>query len=395
MPYSASAVRWVDYNYCCWIHVGKGTNMPEGLKRFLKTLFVIIVGILLAFAGYVAYLLVTYNRIADNQPIEIENNLTSPALRVGTQYKATTYNIGFGAYTPDYTFFMDEGVMADGTPTVGEHSIAASRDSVIACTQGAIGVIAGIRPDFALFQEVDTDSTRSYQVNQKEAIEKAFPASSSAFAVNYHSAFLAYPIPEMHGIVNAGLLTMADEQASSAIRRSYPVDNTFPTKFFDLDRCFMVERFPVEDGHELVLINSHMSAYDEGGLIRAQQLNMLTGVMAEERAKGNYVVVGGDWNHALCGSETLYKSAQLIPPWVAVFDDSVLPEGFSVVRPENLAEVPTCRNNDIPYEKDYTYTVTIDGFIVSDNVTATAENIDTGFLYSDHNPVKLTFELGA
>jgi len=369
--------------------------MPEGLKRFLKTLFVIIVGILLAFAGYVAYLLVTYNRIADNQPIEIENNLTSPALRVGTQYKATTYNIGFGAYTPDYTFFMDEGVMADGTPTVGEHSIAASRDSVIACTQGAIGVIAGIRPDFALFQEVDTDSTRSYQVNQKEAIEKAFPASSSAFAVNYHSAFLAYPIPEMHGIVNAGLLTMADEQASSAIRRSYPVDNTFPTKFFDLDRCFMVERFPVEDGHELVLINSHMSAYDEGGLIRAQQLNMLTGVMAEERAKGNYVVVGGDWNHALCGSETLYKSAQLIPPWVAVFDDSVLPEGFSVVRPENLAEVPTCRNNDIPYEKDYTYTVTIDGFIVSDNVTATAENIDTGFLYSDHNPVKLTFELGA
>ena len=36
----------------------------------------------------------------------------------------------------------------------------------------------------------------------------------------------------------------------------------------------------------------------------------------------------------------------------------------------------------------------LDGFIVSDNVSATAENIDTNFAYSDHNPVKLTFRLG-
>ena len=62
-------------------------------------------------------------------------------------------------------------------------------------------------------------------------------------------------------------------------------------------------------------------------------------------------------------------------------------------RPDNIADVPTCRNNDVPYEKGYTYTVTVDGFIVSDNVKATAQNIDTGFEFSDHNPVLLTFEL--
>ena len=39
------------------------------------------------------------------------------------------------------------------------------------------------------------------------------------------------------------------------------------------------------------------------------------------------------------------------------------------------------------------YRVTVDGFIVSDNVIASAENIDAGFEYSDHNPVKLTFTL--
>ena len=40
------------------------------------------------------------------------------------------------------------------------------------------------------------------------------------------------------------------------------------------------------------------------------------------------------------------------------------------------------------------YTTVLDGFIVSDNIIATAENIDTNFAYSDHNPVKLTFRLG-
>ena len=50
---------------------------------------------------------------------------------------------------------------------------------------------------------------------------------------------------------------------------------------------------------------------------------------------------------------------------------------------------------DIPYEEGFTYHVAVDGFIVSDNVTATTENIDAGFVYSDHNPVKLIFTLAA
>lgn len=284
--------------------------------------------------------------------------------------------------------------MADGTHMQGEHGIAVSKESVIACTEGAISVLKQYDPDFVLLQEVDTDSTRSYQVNQRKAIDDAFASGySHVFASNFHSAFLAYPIPEMHGIVNAGLLMESRCTVDTAIRRSYPVDDGFPTKFFDLDRCFLVERLPVANGKELVLIDNHMSAYDEGGIIRAQQLDLLCSVLAEEAAAGNYVIVGGDWNHALAGSVDIYPSAQLVPPWVAVFDDELLPQGFSVVAAENLADVPSCRGDDIPYEKGVTYTVTVDGFIVSSNVKATAQNIDTGFQYSDHNPVLLTFEL--
>ena len=368
--------------------------MPKALKTILKIILIVIIAIVVVVGGYIAYLMLTYNRIADGEPVPVENNLPATAtLATGKQYTAVTYNIGFGAYTPDYTFFMDEGYMADGTYKVGEHSVAVSKESVIACTEGAISEVEALDPDFILLQEVDTDSTRSYQVNQKEAFESAFSDDASAFAVNFHSAFLAYPISEMHGIVNAGLLSLSDTHVDSAERRSYPVDESFPTKFFDLDRCFLVEHIPVEGGHELVLINSHMSAYDEGGLIRQQQLELLCSVLEKEVGEGDYVIVGGDWNHALAGSVELYESQQLVPPWVFEFDETVLPAGFSVVAADNLADVPTCRGDDIPYEKGVTYTTTVDGFIVSDNVKATARNIDTGFEYSDHNPVLPTFEL--
>ena len=70
-----------------------------------------------------------------------------------------------------------------------------------------------------------------------------------------------------------------------------------------------------------------------------------------------------------------------------------LADGIRMVRAENELDVPTCRGADIPYIKGVNYTTVVDGFLVSANIRATAENIDADFAYSDHNPVKLTFEL--
>ena len=172
------------------------------------------------------------------------------------------------------------------------------------------------------------------------------------------------------------------------------MDNSFITKFTDLDRCFAVMRLPVEGGRELVLINSHMSAYDKGGLIRAQQLELLNSVMEEENQAGNYVIVGGDFNHALGEAAAEgFSSKQKFPEWVSILTEEELAEGISIVQAENELEVPTCRGADIPYTKGVNFTTVVDGFLVSDNVKAAAENIDTDFGYSDHNPVLLRFEL--
>ena len=55
--------------------------------------------------------------------------------------------------------------------------------------------------------------------------------------------------------------------------------------------------------------------------------------------------------------------------------------------------VPSCRNADRPYDRNESFQLTVDGFLVSANVEAVSTVVDTGFAWSDHNPVMLEFVL--
>lgn len=370
----------------------KKETKRSAVKRALWALAGILLFCVLAVGGYVLYMQMQYYRIEDHLALETENN-QKEALQIGKTYTAVTYNIGFGAYGPDYSFFMDTGEMDDGTATAGKYGKAVSKDSIEENTAGAVEELQKLNADFLLCQEVDTDADRSYHVDQAEILKEAFPEYGSVYANNFHSAYLFYPFSDPHGAVQAGLLNFSRYKVEEAKRRSYPVDNSFITKFTDLDRCFSLMRIPVENGRELVLVNSHMSAYDEGGKVRARQLELLNTVMEEEYLAGNYVIVGGDFNHAL-GEDVAegFASKQKFPAWVSVLMEADIVEGVRIQKAENELEVPTCRGADIPYTKGVNYVTVVDGFLVSDNIRAKAENIDTDFAYSDHNPVKLEFE---
>lgn len=362
------------------------------LKRMLIILGAILLVFVLLVGAYILYMQLNYYRIEDNLPLEISRN-TAHRLATEEEYTAVTYNVGFGAYDQAYSFFMDTGKMADGTPVAGKYSRARSKENAMKNTLGSVEAVVGLSPDFLLLQEVDVKATRSYQINQKEIVEQAFPDYASAFALNFHAPYMIYPFLEPHGSVEAGLLSLSKYSLTSATRISYPVDQSFFTKFFDLDRCFTLLRYPVSNGKELVMINTHMSAYDEGGIVRAEQLKLLNSTMKSEVEKGNYVIVGGDFNHALAGTIDAFPTEQMLPEWVFELNNQDLTEGMSIAAAVNDKQVPTCRSCDIPYTKGVNYTSVLDGFLISDNVVAVVQNIDIDFLYSDHNPVKLTFRL--
>ncbi|MEG2659779.1 MAG: endonuclease/exonuclease/phosphatase family protein [Oscillospiraceae bacterium] len=368
--------------------------MKKVLKRGLLAILGIVLALVLIVGGYILYAQLQYYRIEDFAKLDIANG-QSTMLKQGKEYTAVTSNIGFGAYDREYSFFMDTGVMLDGTAVSGKYGKASSKEAAARNTDSAVKALKALDADFYLVQEVDEDATRSFHINQRKALADAFPNHSESYAENFHSAFLMYPFNDPHGKTIAGVSTLADVKTSEAVRRSYPVDNSFFTKFFDLDRCFAVTRAPVEGGGELVIINSHMSAYDKGGTIRASQLKLLNEVLTEELDKGNYVIVGGDFNHALGDTANAFPSQQQFPGWVYELSNADLAKGYSIVSAVNDHEVATCRGADIPYKKGVNFETVVDGFIVSDNIDAQSLNIDTGYEFSDHNPVKLTFKLAA
>lgn len=94
--------------------------------------------------GYVAYVMIDYHRIEDNQALQI-NDATSDAALVDTEYKVISYNIGFAAYTPDFGFFMDGGTQ----------SRAESEESVKNVISGVGDFLKSEAPDFILIEEVD------------------------------------------------------------------------------------------------------------------------------------------------------------------------------------------------------------------------------------------------
>ncbi len=356
-----------------------------------------IIGVLLStVGGYLIYVSAQYYRIKDNLDLtnEIQRSdetLSSENITGADVLSIMTYNVGFGAYSHEFSFFMDSGEDENGNTISGKYGTAISKDDVEKNLNGTISQINSISPDFLLLQEVDEPSTRSKGVNMLNAYEKNFDTYDSSYAVNFHSSFLMYPILDPHGSANSGIASFSKYEMESALRRSFPVDSSWPSKFFDLDRCFSIMKYPLQNDKHLTVINIHMSAYDSGGTIRKEQVAMLNEVLKTENSLGNYVVAGGDFNHDITEMENPFPTKQPKPEWVFELGNNDLTDGYSFVQTNNA---PTCRSTDAPYTKGFNYAVVVDGFIVSDNIDVKkVENLDYDFMYSDHNPVLLEFSL--
>lgn len=354
------------------------------LKLALKILIAVVATVLVAALIYVSYVFISYYRIDDMLPLEVEKVEGADCALIGEEYTIVSQNMGFGAYTADFTFFLDGG----------KESRAYSEESVKLCIDAGAQTVYGFSPDFVLFQEVDLDATRTYHIDQYSMLKGTFSGYSSVFAVNYDSPYLFYPFYSPHGASKSGMATFSNIGITSSMRRSLPVSTGF-SKLLDLDRCYTVSRIPTENGKELIIYNVHTSAYGSDDEIRTAQMTMLFEDMESEYAKGNYVVCGGDFNHDFTGDSSLKLNGSTSDyGWAQPFPDELIPSGFyrcDAYTGDTLN--PTCRNCDIPYVEG-NYTIIVDGFLVSDNVEVTfLENVDTGFIYSDHNPVVMTFKL--
>ena len=351
------------------------------LKKILLALAIVLGALLLGAVALFTYLTITEYRPKAEEPVEIVDNRENAPL-AKKEFTVLSWNVGYCALGKESDFFMDGGkeVRPDSEKIIEKNF------------DGVLQLLQDRAPDFIFLQEVDSGSKRSYMKDETAGLREAL-AMPSAYALNYSCSYVPYPLPTL-GRVRSGLLTFSSCGITEAERISLPCPFSWPVSMVNLKRCLLVTRIPVEGTeHELVLVNLHLEAYDDGEGKIAQTKQLLS-FLEGEYQKGNYVIAGGDWNQLFPDTLSVFPNTHEDLWTPGYLDAGDLSEGWSFVYDTT---VPTCRLLNQPYDPadtaDTQYYV-IDGFLVSPNVEAKAENLDEGFSFSDHNPVLLTVTLG-
>ena len=366
--------------------MGKGRKSRRKLRIAGKIIGVLLILVFIAIAGVgalIGYLTLREYDPADVEEVRLEEE-GSKTLSVGDSLSILTFNTGYAALDADHDFFMDGGsdVNCD-SPEIVKKNVA-----------GISNIIKDTSADVVFLQEVDIDSKRSANVNQSESYYAIREDDSHAYAANFRCDFIPYPFPEFIGKVECGLVTLNTLAASEAERIALPTTFTWPMRICQLKRCLLMERIPIEGSDkELVLVNLHLEAYDDGDA-KVAQTKVLANVLKSEYAKGNYCIAGGDFNQTFPSVDpTLYpvKNDEFFK--AGVLDITLFDEGWNF--PVD-STTPSARLLNEPYDPSNPNTqyYVLDGFITSPNVQVNrVETLDKEFTYSDHNPVLLNVTL--
>ena len=352
------------------------------LKIVLISVSALLVTVLAFVGGFLIFASATTLQVKDEEEMAVNNN-NETQINIDDGFKFLTWNVGYGALDERQDCYFDGGKGVDGE----------SKEIVLENIQAMSEQIAAKNPQFVFLQEVDINSKRSYHINELEYFQENAPGkeSTNSYASNFKAGFIPIPLYNPFGQVEAGIASFSVYQVSNAKRIQLPIPFKWPISLLNLKRCLLINRVPIKDSYkELVTINLHLEAYDDGEG-KAKQLKQLMDIMEEEYKKGNYVIAGGDFNQTFSNID--YAKYPKMNDWVCpVIDASAYPN-FTFNMDDS---VPTCRSLYKPYfnsDKENHQYYMIDGFITSNNIKVNnVETINLGFKNTDHNPVMMEAE---
>jgi endonuclease/exonuclease/phosphatase family metal-dependent hydrolase len=342
-------------------------------KYFIKYISIAVV-VLVLFAGVFlfAMTLVDYKPVAGETLSSLPDAAALPSDTIGI----ITWNIGYAGLGDDMDFFYE-----GGTKT------RASKARTFANLDSIKSFLRSRSEDFILMQEIDLNSRRSYGIDELSEISDVLPAYVCFFGLNYNVAFVPLPLTNPTGRIESGIASFLRYAPCHSALYACPNLQPYPERIFLPDRRFMVLKFKLQNGKQLVIINTHNSAYDNDGKMRATENEFLKRFLIEEYENGNYVIAAGDWNQTPPDCDS-HASTEYFKP-VAIPHD-LMPAGWQWISDGK----PTNRFLDMPYIKNKTQETLLDFFLVSPNVrTVDAGRIDLEYRYSDHNPVAGKFIL--
>jgi len=355
------------------------------MKQVLLFFGILLISAVLYVGGMILLGVATKFKPAPVEKVEVQSpksKAENKSLLSDSTFSFVIWNIGYGGLGKEVDFFYDGGKM-----------VTSPKEHVLKNNEGIHKFLAGFcrETDFILLQEVDRNSKRSWKIDQAEEFAKTLPNHNYAFAVNYNVQYLPFPFTNPIGKVYGGLQTFSKYTPVESERIALPGITDFPRKLFYLERCLLKQRYKLTNGKDLIVINTHFEAYDDGS-VKKEQMALTKKILEDEFAKGNYVVLGGDWNIAPPSfnvhtwekepeDDQLYlknNDAHYIDGWNYAFDSTTA----------------TNRKNKFPFDKNKTFTTVIDYYFTSPNIDVEeVKGFEMGFNFSDHQPVRMKIKL--
>lgn len=287
------------------------------------------------------------------------------------QISVTTWNVGYGALGAGADFIADGG-----------ENMRALDQATISAAATAIGQQTGqFDSQFILLQELADASILTRGVPVRDVVEGNLPDYSQTYWQDLEITNAPTSLRISHGMGVYGR-----NRIDSINAEELPQE---PGYFFlNVKRYYaaLVARAPIAGSDkQWVLMNIHLSAFDKDAGVRRAQIAAVFDLAQAEYDKGNYVVIGGDWNMRISTTDFTHTTDDEHLFWIFDFPPEMLPAGWQFgVDPTT----PTVRTLHQPYVAGDNYTAIIDGFAYSPNVTLgriSTQNL--GFAESDHHPV--------
>lgn len=316
--------------------------------------------------------------LANSSPLgharDIDAHLPGPASPAGDVLDVLVWNLGYGGLGAGSDF------VADGGRHYLPPSRAAVRENVDAIT--ALLAREGPGTDVFVFQEIARGGLVNYWVDLRQHVDDVLAGRRRLFFADFRTRLMPWPLRMEHGQAIYSSSEIAEYDLVAL-----PAEDT---SIFGVKRRYaaLVSRLPIANRTGgWTVVSVHLAAFDPDAAVRTRQLHELMAWAQAEHARGQHVILAGDWNFQIADTEFPHMTEDRFLFWLFPFPQEELPQGWRIAAD---AAVPSVRTNHQTYVAGDNYVTTIDGFIVSPNVEVeSVAGIDLGFEHTDHQPVRL------
>ena len=295
---------------------------------------------------------------------------TAEPRAAGDSLRIVTWNVGYGSLGAGADF------VADGGTSIR----ALDRRSIVTAAHAVGKTLAHLDTDLVLLQEMAGAGFATRGVDVTAGVLRPLNGYRTASWEDFATTLLPPPLRISHG-----MMTLARVAAPQCTAHPLPQEPGFRLGMLKKHYGALVTRIPLADGREWTIMNIHLSAFDDGGAVRARQVAAVLKMAQAEYRRGAHVVVGGDWNMRLTATSFPHETETKYLSWIHDFPRETVPEGWAFGLDPS---VPSVRTLHRPYEAGVNYVTIVDGFLVSPNVAIErVETTDLGFRHTDHHPV--------